>query len=77
MKKLGYYSELENLDRNLCKLVNKMEGCNMEKAMETLLESLNVDSRYFWLDFLYFEVNSNMKVRYDEYLVTEDVIIED
>ena len=54
-----------------------MEGCNMENAMETLLESLKVDSRYFWLDFLYFEVNSNMKVRYDEYLVTEDVIIED
>merc|ERR1719150_2851905 len=45
IKKLGYYSELENLDRNLCKLVNKMEGCNIEKAMETLVESLNVDSR--------------------------------
>ena len=54
-----------------------MEGCNIEKAMETLVESLNVDSRYFWLDFLYFEVNFNMKVRHDEYLVTEDVIIED
>ena len=54
-----------------------MEGCNMENAMETLLESLNVDSRYFWLDFLYFEVNSIIKVRHDEYFVTKDVIIED
>ena len=45
-KKLGYNSELKDLDRNLCELVNQMEGCNMKKAMRTILESLNADSRY-------------------------------
>ena len=45
-KKLGYNSELEDLDRNLCKLVNQMEGCNMKKATRKILESLNADSRY-------------------------------
>ena len=78
-KKLGYYSELEDLDRNLCKLVNKMKGCNRKEAMVNILEGLNVDSRYCCFH-KYYKVNYKeiaMEVGHDGYLVTEVIIIKD
>ena len=76
-KKLGYQSELEDLDRNLCKLVNKMEGCNRKEAMVNILEGLNVDSRYCRLHnyykFNYKEIA--MEVGHAGSLVTEVIII--
>ena len=46
IKKLGYNSELENIDKNLCKLVERDEACNLKNAMKKLVESLSMKSRY-------------------------------
>ena len=56
-KKLGYYSELEDLDRNLCKLVNQMAGCNRKEAMRNIFEGLTINSRYCSFH-LHYRVNS-------------------